>query len=158
MATEAKRKANARYDAAHTRQVLLKLNTKTDKDILQRLDEQKNRQGYIKDLIRADISMNAEWEHQDTGSAGMSSVRGEADMFKETMIRNKIKELEKEVSEVIIDGTYMDNLWDYVETRREELQSGQIEIEDLLNALEYKTDDYIDFMRENYPDEIKEGK
>lgn len=55
MVTEAKKKANAKYDAAHTRQIVLKLNEKTDKDILQKLDAQKNRQGYIKDLIRRDI-------------------------------------------------------------------------------------------------------
>ena len=55
MVTEAKKKANAKYDAAHTRQIVLKLNEKTDKDILQKLDAQKNRPGYIKDLIRRDI-------------------------------------------------------------------------------------------------------
>lgn len=45
----------ARYDAEHTRQVILKLNRRTDADILQKLDEQPNRQGYVKSLIRADI-------------------------------------------------------------------------------------------------------
>ena len=36
----------------------MKLNIVEDDDIIQRLDEQKNRQGYIKDLIRADIALD----------------------------------------------------------------------------------------------------
>lgn len=48
----------ARYDAAHTRQIVLKLNRRTDADILRKLDEQPNKQGYIKQLIRADIDFS----------------------------------------------------------------------------------------------------
>lgn len=44
-----------RYQATHTRQIPLKLNLKTDADIIQRLDAVENRQGYIKELIRADM-------------------------------------------------------------------------------------------------------
>lgn len=55
MATEAQIKAQKRYDAANTRQVHLKLNRRTDKDVLARLDEVKSKQGYIKELIRADL-------------------------------------------------------------------------------------------------------
>jgi hypothetical protein len=32
------------------------LNTKTDADILEKLNEVENKQGYIKELIRADLS------------------------------------------------------------------------------------------------------
>ena len=46
----------SRYDAAHTTAVRLKLNLKTDADILARLAEVGNKQGYIKALIRADIA------------------------------------------------------------------------------------------------------
>lgn len=49
-------KAQAKYDATHTKQVKLKLNTTTDADILQRLENVGNVQGYIKALIRADIA------------------------------------------------------------------------------------------------------
>lgn len=45
----------ARYDEHHTKQIRLKLNLKTDADILERLSDVGNMQGYIKDLIRADI-------------------------------------------------------------------------------------------------------
>lgn len=48
----------ARYDAEHTRQIVLKLNRRTDADILRKLDEQPNKQGYIKQLIRADIEFS----------------------------------------------------------------------------------------------------
>ena len=55
--TEAKKKANAKYDATHTKQVVLKLNTTTDADLLARLSEVGNKQGYIKELIRRDMTM-----------------------------------------------------------------------------------------------------
>ena len=55
MATEAQRRATAKYDAAHTKQVHLKLNINTDADIIKHLEGRKNVQGYIKLLIRADI-------------------------------------------------------------------------------------------------------
>lgn len=55
MATEAKKRANAKYDKEHTKGVYLKLNLETDKDILCKLDAVKNKQTYIKELIRKDI-------------------------------------------------------------------------------------------------------
>lgn len=44
-----------RYDAANTKPVFLKLNVKTDADVLQKLEEVGNKQGYIKALVRKDI-------------------------------------------------------------------------------------------------------
>ena len=55
MATEAQRKAQRRYDAKNTRQVHIKLNLRTDKDVLERLDDVPSKQGYIKRLIRDDL-------------------------------------------------------------------------------------------------------
>ncbi len=55
MATEAQKRASAKYDKANTKSVLLKFNTTNDADILTMLDEVDNRQGYIKELIRKDI-------------------------------------------------------------------------------------------------------
>ena len=56
MATSKARKAaTRRYDEKNTRQIMLKLNLKTDADILEKLDSVENRQGYIKELIRRDI-------------------------------------------------------------------------------------------------------
>ena len=56
MSTESQRKAIAKYDKANTRQIHLKLNIRTDADVIEALDNVKSKQGYIKGLIRADIS------------------------------------------------------------------------------------------------------
>lgn len=55
MATESQLKAQAKYDAENTRQIHLKLNRRTDDDVLKKLDSVLNKQGYIKKLIRADL-------------------------------------------------------------------------------------------------------
>ena len=55
MISEAKKRANAKYDKTHTRLITLKLNKKTDADILKMLDGCGNKQGYIKNLIRNDM-------------------------------------------------------------------------------------------------------
>ena len=61
MATDAQRRANAKYDAANTKGLYLKLNVNSDADIIDWLEEMarrdpiKGKQGYIKDLIRADM-------------------------------------------------------------------------------------------------------
>ena len=60
MATEAQRRASYKYDKAHTKQVHLKLNKMTDKDVIERLLGTGNVQGYIKGLIRADIERGME--------------------------------------------------------------------------------------------------
>ena len=46
----------ARYDAKATIQFKMKLNKKTDADILAQLERVENKQGYIKALIRADLN------------------------------------------------------------------------------------------------------
>lgn len=56
MATESQKRASAKYDAANTKQVTLKLNLTTDADIIRRLEQSCNKQGYIKKLIRKDMS------------------------------------------------------------------------------------------------------
>ena len=48
--------AKERYDAKTAARISLKLNKGTDADILRRLDEVPSKQGYIKELIRADIT------------------------------------------------------------------------------------------------------
>lgn len=55
MVSEAKKRSNAKYDAKNTKMICLKLNLKTDADIIARLDEVAAKQTYIKELIRADM-------------------------------------------------------------------------------------------------------
>lgn len=56
MATEAQKRATAKYDAKNTRPIYLKLNKNTDSDILNHLEKMGNKQGYIKELIRKDMN------------------------------------------------------------------------------------------------------
>ena len=58
MATEAQKRASAKYDKAHTKGIYLKLNTKTDADIIEFLNGVDNVQRYIKKLIRNDENFN----------------------------------------------------------------------------------------------------
>lgn len=45
-----------KYDKANTVQFKMKLNKKWDKEIIEKLNSVDNKQGYIKELIRADIN------------------------------------------------------------------------------------------------------
>ena len=56
MSTEAQKRASAKYDKENTTQLLLKLNKKTDKDIIMELETKYSKSGYIKDLIRKDVA------------------------------------------------------------------------------------------------------
>lgn len=56
MVRESQKKASEKYDKANRRNVVLRLNVKTDKDILDHLDSLDNKMGYIKELIRKDIN------------------------------------------------------------------------------------------------------
>ena len=62
MASEAQLRAGAKYDAANTIQIKLKLNIKTDAAIIARLeqmaaaDPKRGKQGYIKELILRDMN------------------------------------------------------------------------------------------------------
>lgn len=61
MATEAQKKAQARYDKNSKdkfRMVYLKLNRISDADIIKKIEASGNIQGYIKELIRNDEGGN----------------------------------------------------------------------------------------------------
>lgn len=49
-----------KYDVENTARLYIKLNKKTDADILGHLDQQDNKQGYVKQLIRDDIKKGSE--------------------------------------------------------------------------------------------------
>lgn len=53
--TPAQKRAKEKYDKTNTVQIKLKLNLKTDKDIITALELSGNKQGYIKELIRKDL-------------------------------------------------------------------------------------------------------
>lgn len=65
-ATEKRKAINARawkWDQAHTKQFKIKLNENTDAEIISWLESQPNMQGYLKNLIRADIAAHATSEN-----------------------------------------------------------------------------------------------
>lgn len=53
--SDARIRANNKYNAAHTKIVPIRLNFSTDQDILTRLESVDSVAGYIKQLIREDI-------------------------------------------------------------------------------------------------------
>ena len=53
--SDAKIKANNKFNKANTRMVSLRLNYKTDADIISKLDSVESKMGYIKSLIRKDL-------------------------------------------------------------------------------------------------------
>lgn len=55
MVSKAQLKAQQKYDSNNTKQFMMKLNIKTDADILAWLDRQESKQGAIKELIRREI-------------------------------------------------------------------------------------------------------
>ena len=57
--------------------VYLKLNKAADGDIIHRLDEQKNKQGYIKDLIRTDIDLDIFRTGSETGVVNVKDSKSD---------------------------------------------------------------------------------
>ena len=55
MASEAQRRAVAKYDKENTTQIKFKLNKKTDADIIEYLKTIENRSQWFKDIVRAEI-------------------------------------------------------------------------------------------------------
>jgi hypothetical protein len=53
--SKAQARASAKYDKANTKGLYIKLNLKTDLDIIEYLRGKENVQGYIKSLIRSDM-------------------------------------------------------------------------------------------------------
>jgi len=56
--SESRLKAIKKYDFNNCIKICFKFNLKTDYDIIEQLNMQENKQGYIKQLIRADIFKN----------------------------------------------------------------------------------------------------
>lgn len=59
MSTEAQKRASAKYAKSSTIMTAIKLNKKTDADIIEKLEQEPNKQGYIKDLIRKDLTQKS---------------------------------------------------------------------------------------------------
>lgn len=53
--TEAQKKASIKYEKNNIKRVVLKLNKKSDSDIIEYLDQQENVNGTLKNIIREKI-------------------------------------------------------------------------------------------------------
>lgn len=53
---EARRRAEKKYQAENTKLLQIRLNFRTDQDILDKLSAEKSMSGYVKKLIRNDIN------------------------------------------------------------------------------------------------------
>lgn len=76
MVTDAKRKANAKYDKENMVQRVVRFSPR-ERDLLEHLDNQPNRAGYIKQLIRADMERGGTMDgrkHYEFESANMGTV------------------------------------------------------------------------------------
>lgn len=58
MLTDAQKRAKSKYERLHVKQVKLVMYP-TEADLLEWLNQQPNKQGYIKDLIRKDMEANS---------------------------------------------------------------------------------------------------
>lgn len=58
--SKARLQANKRYDEVNTIQFKMKLNKKTDADIIEFLNKSTNKQGTVKELIRTEIKRKNE--------------------------------------------------------------------------------------------------
>ena len=56
--SEARNRANAKFNRLHTQTVTVRLHNENDKDIIDFLKTKENKQGYIKGLIREDMKKN----------------------------------------------------------------------------------------------------
>lgn len=56
----ARSRASMKWTANHTKQMKINLNLESDADIIAKLESTGNKQGYIKELIRADIRKDKE--------------------------------------------------------------------------------------------------
>lgn len=78
MATsKAQIRASEKYHAANIRQIKFSLSRKYDQDILAQLEAQPNIQGYLKDLVRADIAARAKSEQAEAATRAKSEEKKE---------------------------------------------------------------------------------
>ena len=66
LSSESQVRAQAKYDASHTTRFSLKLNNKTDADIIKWLYSQASVQGAIKELIRKELASRDKDLHTGT--------------------------------------------------------------------------------------------
>lgn len=83
---ESQKRANEKYQKAHIQQVVVKLDEKSDIDIIRFLDNVQNRQGLIKMLLREEIS-------RVTYDGSREVTVSEATAVEDAQISNRVKKV-----------------------------------------------------------------
>lgn len=68
MTSKAQKEASKRYDAENTKQYKIKLNKRTDEDIMNQIKRLSTFQGYVKELIRKDMERHADGDDSVLGN------------------------------------------------------------------------------------------
>ena len=116
MVSQAKLKAQYKYDSKNTKQVILKLNKKNDSDILEKLENSENRQGYIKELIRRDLRAYGKILTLDSIKALVQPVAKKYDISKIFLFGSYARGEATEKSDVdlLIEGGNYEGLIGYI--------------------------------------------
>lgn len=116
MSTKAQRKASAKYDRNHTRSIMFKFNTTNDADILAKLDEVGNEQGYIKSLIRENICGNGSILSIDAIKLLMLPIAQKYEIKKATLFGSYARGEASEDSDIdlLIECDSIRNMKDYL--------------------------------------------
>lgn len=64
MGSEAKRKANKKYDSINVIKLYVKLNKKTDADIIEYIKNAENKQGTFKKALRLLMQQGKKWKNK----------------------------------------------------------------------------------------------
>ena len=85
--SEARIRASAKYNKAHTKQIPFVLNIDTDADVIEHLSKQGSRRAYLLNLIREDMAKSklkayARFESEESGDDGYTEVDLEANFSK----------------------------------------------------------------------------
>jgi len=115
MTSEAQLRAQAKYDRANTKQIILKLNRTSDADILSKLDQVGNRQGYIKGLIRNDVRTLAKKLPVDSIRLLIMPVAKRYDLAKVYLFGSYARGTATEASDVdlVVEGGSIKNMYEY---------------------------------------------
>ena len=116
MVSQARLKAQYKYDSKNTKQVILKLNKKSDSDILEKLENSENRQGYIKELIRNDLRAYGKVLSLDSIKALVQPVAKKYDISKIFLFGSYARGEATEKSDVdlLIEGGNYEGLLGYI--------------------------------------------
>ena len=104
MVSDAKRKANAKYDRENTIQKKLKLNKITDADVIAWLNKKDNINGYLKNLIREDRKMTKKMLEELRESYIEKELDAEIELTKIVWVGDVLENCIGDVRPITVEG------------------------------------------------------